>query len=168
MFVPITPPLNLFADFYHFFPSVSAHRWVTQTDRVKAPWLGQTSSLGRVEPINWIGLKGTFSRTKLTCLVRRTWRSTFVLQAIFRGSIRLIQLLVQTNLHVTEPDVELFMNVTHYVWFVSWKLMKSSTFGLGLTWTIVRCKWNKSYKTCENEIKSRMILAVVNAIYATA
>ena len=44
------------------------------------------------------------------------------------------------------------------------RLMKSSTFGLGLTWTTVRCKWNKSYKTCGNEIKSRMILAVVNAI----
>ena len=44
------------------------------------------------------------------------------------------------------------------------RLMKSSTFDLGLTWTTVRCKWNKSYKTCGNEIKSRMILAVVNAI----
>ena len=44
------------------------------------------------------------------------------------------------------------------------RLMKSSTFGLGLTWTTVRCKWNKSYKTCGNEIKSRKILAVVNAI----
>ena len=53
------------------------------------------------------------------------------------------------------------------------RLMKSSTFGLGLTWTTVslgltwttvRCKWNKSYKTCGNEIKSRMILVVVNTI----
>ena len=31
-----------------------------------------------------------------------------------------------------------------------------------------RCIWNKSYKYCRNEIKWRMILAVVNAIYATA
>ena len=43
------------------------------------------------------------------------------------------------------------------------RLMKSSTFGR-LTWTAVRCKWNNSYKTCGNEIKSRRILAVVNAI----
>ena len=31
-----------------------------------------------------------------------------------------------------------------------------------------RCIWNKSYKYCRKEIKWRMILAVVNAIYATA
>ena len=28
------------------------------------------------------------------------------------------------------------------------------------------CIWNKSYKNCGNEIEWRMILAVVNAIYA--
>ena len=37
--------------------------------------------------------------------------------------------LIKTNL--TEPDVELFMNVTNHRSFV--RLMKSSTFGLGLS-----------------------------------
>ena len=37
--------------------------------------------------------------------------------------------LIKTNL--TEPDVELFMNVTSHRSFV--RLMKSSTFGLGLS-----------------------------------
>ena len=37
--------------------------------------------------------------------------------------------LIKTNL--TEPDVELFMNVTHHISFV--RLMKSSTFGPGLS-----------------------------------
>ena len=37
--------------------------------------------------------------------------------------------LIKTNL--TEPDVELFMNVTSHRSFVN--LMKSSTFGLGLS-----------------------------------
>ena len=37
--------------------------------------------------------------------------------------------LIKTNL--TEPDVELFMNVTIHRSFV--RLMKSSTFGLGLS-----------------------------------
>ena len=41
------------------------------------------------------------------------------------------------------------------------------------SWSIVcsrdecdRCIWNKSYKNCGNEIKWRVILAVMNAIYA--
>ena len=37
--------------------------------------------------------------------------------------------LIKTNL--TEPDVELFMNVTHHISFV--RLMKSSTFGPSLS-----------------------------------
>ena len=37
--------------------------------------------------------------------------------------------LIKTNL--TEPDVELFMNLTHHISFV--RLMKSSTFGPGLS-----------------------------------
>ena len=43
------------------------------------------------------------------------------------------------------------------------------------SWSIVRsrdecdrCIWNKSYKNCENEIKWRVILAAVNAIYEMA
>ena len=31
-----------------------------------------------------------------------------------------------------------------------------------------RCIWNKSYKNCGNEIKRRVILTVMNAIYAIA
>ena len=30
------------------------------------------------------------------------------------------------------------------------------------------CMWNKSYKNCGNEIKLRVVLAVMNAIYAIA
>ena len=37
--------------------------------------------------------------------------------------------LIKTNL--TEPDIELFMNLTHYISLV--RVMKSSTFGLDLS-----------------------------------
>ena len=90
---PITRAVFRFPSEFELPGFFCTHRRVTLTSSVETLWLGQTSSLGRVKPINWswIRPKGNFSRTKLICLVRRMWRSTFVLQVIFRGSIRLIQ-----------------------------------------------------------------------------
>ena len=42
--------------------------------------------------------------------------------------------LIRTNL--TEPDVELFMNLTHYISLV--RLMKSSMFGVGLSYKVLK------------------------------
>ena len=81
--------------------------------------LGQKSNFdvdASIEPINWY--RPRRDRTKLTIhyhtnflfisLVRHMWKWTSVPETIFRlGRSKLIQV------NLTEPDVELFMNITH-------------------------------------------------------
>ena len=66
------------------------------------------------------------------------WTSTIVPEMIFRHSTglsmrRRIELVERSKLiqsNVTAPDFELFMNLTHHVWFVSWKVRR-------LTWALI-------------------------------
>ena len=71
------------------------------------------------------------------------WTSTFVTETIFKRSIRLKQTdrtcwTIQT--HSEELNVELFMNITHYVRFILWKVQR-----LGQALLLVHV--NRDYET---------------------
>ena len=99
----------------------------------------QKSNLGRVEPINCIRPKTSFSSILIHCLpnkakydlsyklfislVRRMRRLTFTLETIFRRSVMFCPheqtnrpcWMIQTHSERTEPAVQLFMTLNHQV-----------------------------------------------------
>ena len=93
--------------------------------------MGQTSNLGRVEPINWIRPKGNFFY--YISLIRHIWSSTFVPETMFRRPIRLKQTdrtswTIQTHSNWARRRTFHELNSLSLV-----RLIKSSTFDLGLT-----------------------------------
>ena len=139
--------------------------------------------LWRVEPINWIRSVRNFLPNEAkytlwyTCLIisfdRRMWKSTFVPETIFRRSIRLEQTdrtcwTIQTHSdelnwarrrtfhEVNSISLVRLMKMSTFglgltVWFILWKVR--SLFSLGITWNILNAIFRKrnEAQTCQKQ-----------------